>query len=306
MATQDSGWSDYWEEDSADGEVFVGSSGARHPALGEHWQAVFADVPRGARVLDVASGAGSIYAVLADDHGLKLHASDIAAEALEKLAGRIAGVETTVASASELPFDDRSFDLVVSQFGIEYAGAEAFAEAGRVVADGGSLAALVHIEDGYIDSNNKAQLSEAQLVQESGFIPAAIELTQTAFGDDAQALADKEQAFIPLIQQMAAAIQRCQQGVHNYLLSGFRQLYENRHQYDVADIVGWLEGMQGEVDKTLDRLGRMREAALSEADMATIRTSLESIGFSSVTVSPFVTPNNDQPVAWNLRATRSD
>lgn len=306
MTTSDSGWSDYWSEDSAAGEVFVGVSGKRHPALGEHWHTVFAGVPPGTKILDIASGAGSIYATLPDDHGFVLHATDIAVQALEALVERIPGVETFVASADRLPFESQTYDLVVSQFGIEYAGVGAFAEAGRVVADGGRLAVLAHIEDGYIDANNKAQLSEALLVQESGFIAEAISLTRSAFDGDVQLLAEKERAFIPLIRQTGDAMRRCRQGVHSYLLRGFQKLYDNRYQYDLADIVGWLEGMQGEVDKAIDRLSRMRAAALSEADIAEVRALLESDGFKGVTASPFMTPNSDRPVAWDLRAARSD
>ena len=76
---QDKGWSDYWEKDgAAGGEVFVNAKGGRHPALAEFWLSRFADLAEGARVLDVASGAGSIYAHLDPGHGLDLHATDIA------------------------------------------------------------------------------------------------------------------------------------------------------------------------------------------------------------------------------------
>ena len=121
MATGDTGWSEYWEKDGADGEVFVNAQGNKHPALADYWQAVFADMPAGSRIVDVASGAGSIYAHLSADHGFELHAVDIAAQALQALASRVPGVQITVSAAEDMPYDDRSFELVVSQFGIEYA-----------------------------------------------------------------------------------------------------------------------------------------------------------------------------------------
>ncbi len=143
---QDKGWSDYWEKDgAAGGEVFVNAKGGRHPALAEFWLSRFADLAEGARVLDVASGAGSIYAHLDPGHGFDLNATDIAPEALEALAKRIEGVSTEVSGAENLPYEDASFDLVVSQYGIEYAGSEAFSEAARLVRPGGSLATLVSL-----------------------------------------------------------------------------------------------------------------------------------------------------------------
>ena len=305
MTNGDRGWSEYWEQEGAQGEVFVSLKGKRHPVLAEHWRDFFAGVAAESRVVDIASGAGSIFASLPEGHTLDLHALDISSSALEQLSNRLPGVTTVESSADSLPFDDRSFDIVVSQFGIEYAGVAAFAEAGRVVATGGRLVVLVHIRDGYIDSNNKAQLAEAILTKESGFIPRAIELTETAFGNDPARLAKDEQAFVPLIEVVGAAIARCRQGVHSYLLSGFQQLYENRIQYDLPDIVQWLEGMSGEVDRAIDRLTRIRNAALNEQDIESVRADLESLAFTDLEVGPY-SAGHDRPLAWRINALRGE
>lgn len=304
MTTGEGGWSEYWEREGTQGEVFVSIRGERHPALAEHWRAFFADVDAGSSVLDIASGAGSIFASLPDEHGFDLYASDIAATALNQLSARIANVTTVVSSADSLPFADRTFDVVVSQFGIEYAGIEAFAEAARVVAGGGQLAVLAHVRDGYIDGSNKAQLAEAQLTRESGFIARAIELTRAAFGNDPVRHAREEQAFVPLIQALGQAVERCPRGVHSYLLGGFRKLYENRRRYDAQDIVQWLEGMDDEVARAIDRLKVMRAAASDADDMATVRQGLAAAGFAAIELDHFTVPNNDLPLAWNLRTVR--
>ncbi len=302
---KDSGWSEYWEKDgAAGGEVFVSGKGDRHPALSEYWQAVFADLPDKARIVDVASGAGSIYAHIEPGHGFELHATDIAPEALEALSERIEGVTTAVAGANELPYDDQSFDLVVSQFGIEYAGAGAFAEAARIVKAGGRLAALVHIEDGYVDSNNKAQLEEAELTQRIDFIGRSIDLTNRAFSGNKELIHDTEQAYVPLIREMSEAIRRCPRGIHAYLLAGFRKLYDNRQQYRKADIIEWLQQMDNELSKTLDRLSRMRAAAMSVEEMDGIKERLTAAGMDEVSAVPFETAGNDLPIAWSLTAKR--
>lgn len=305
MQRQGGGWSEYWRQDSADGEVFVNAKGDAHPALAAFWASVFAAEAPGTRVLDVASGAGSIYAHLPADHGFELHATDIAPEALATLSERVAHVTTTVASAADMPFDDGSFDLVLSQFGVEYAGAQAFTEAARLVAAGGRLVILAHIEDGYIDSNNKAQLDEAFVARETNFIELAKALTEATFKKGGKALSKREKAIVPAIQALAAAHRRCAQGVHAHLLAGFRQLYENRHQYDLVDITGWLDGMQGELVKTIDRLTRMRAAALSEHDVNSIRAMLKGAGFTDAGIETFSTPGNERPVAWELVAKRA-
>lgn len=305
MHRKDDGWSEYWQQDSADGEVFVNAKGGAHPALQAFWTEIFAKQAAGSRVLDIASGAGSVYAHLPVGHGFELHATDIAPEALETLTERIAGATTTVSGAESMPFDDGVFDLVISQFGVEYAGQTAFAEAARVVADRGRLVMLTHVEDGYIDSNNKAHLDEAKVARAARFIEQAKELSETAFKKGGKALVQREKAFVPAIRTLAEAQQRCEQGVHVHLLAGFKQLYEDRQNYDLSDILGWLDGMQGELDKAIDRLSRMRAAARSQSDAEDIRMMLDRAGFSDVNIKPFLTPANELPIAWEILARRS-
>jgi len=304
MSSTDQGWADYWQHDGDSGEVFINSKGERHPALAEFWNAVFDGTAADAAVIDIASGAGSVFAHLPEGHSLQLFAADIAQEALASLSNRIPGVTTMVCSATAVPYDDGRFDLVVSQFGIEYAGIDAFTEAARLVAPGGRLAGLCHVEDGYIDSNNKTQLEEARLVNETNFIDLAIDLTKAAFSADVDAMQRSEKAFVPVMKKVAAGIQRCSRGIHSHLYQGFQRLFERRRSYDEADIISWLKQMQIELDKNIDRLSRMRAAALSPADTVNITENLKSAGLQGIQFEHFTTLGNRLPVAWKLSAAR--
>ena len=157
---------------------------------------------------------------------------------------------------------------------------------------------------GALLSNNKAQLKKAELTRRIDFIGRSINLTNRAFSGNRKLARDAEQAFVPLIREMSEAIQRCPRGIHGYLLAGFRKLYENRQQYRKADIVEWLQQMDKELSKNLDRLSRMRAAAMSEDDMDAIKRGLESAGMSEVNAVPFETAGNDRPIAWSLTAKR--
>jgi SAM-dependent methyltransferase len=304
MSTIDRGWTDYWQHEGDGGEVFVNAKGERHPALAKFWASVFDGISASAAVVDLASGAGSIFAHLPADHGFRLHAADISEEALEALATRIPGVATSVCSADSLPYTDGQFDLVVSQFGIEYAGQAAFIEAARVVAKGGHLHCLCHARDGYIDSKNKGQLDAATDISESGFIKLCRDLAITGFGSNATAMQASEAAFIPVAKRVAESVQRTPVGVHSHLYQGFRQLFEDRRDYDLADITGWLDGMQLEVDRAIDRLTRMRAAALSAPDVAELTENLKTAGLHQIQFDLFTTPGNELPVAWSLSAMR--
>ncbi len=298
------GWSDYWTNDGAGGEVFVNPKGEKHPALTRHWQQIFADLEEKAQVIDLASGGGSIYAHLPESHGFDLHAVDISREALEMLVGRIPGVTTAVCSADSVPYDDGLFDLVVSQFGVEYAGIEAFSEAARIVATGGRLTALCHYKDGYIDSCNRAELAGAILAKDSGFIDKSIAVTEAAFSGDTDAQKKTVTAFTPAEKLLAEAVDKDQSGIHVHIYRGFRQLFEHRHQYIVSDITTWLTQIRDELDKTIDRLTRMCGAALSKDDMDRVCEILGAQGLKNISCLPFETSGNELPVAWNLLAVR--
>src|SRR5262245_58609279 len=82
------------------------------------------DVHSGDRVLDVAAGTGNT-ALAAARRGAQVTATDLVPTMLDT-ASRRASVEgldirVEVADAQDLPFDDDSFDVVLSSFGAMYA-----------------------------------------------------------------------------------------------------------------------------------------------------------------------------------------
>ncbi|MGB5324353.1 MAG: class I SAM-dependent methyltransferase [Pseudomonadales bacterium] len=304
MRDSDSGWSDYWEKDGAQGEVFVNSEGGKHPTLADYWRKQLESLEQGSRIIDVASGAGSVFGHLPEGHDHQLFAVDISGAALKLLTKRFPNVTTIVGSADRAPFCDGSFDVVVSQFGAEYAGINAFAEAARLISNDGQLIALCHIRNGYIDSGNRAQLSEAKLVAELGFIDKAVKLVTAAFASDALALKRAEDDFVPAAEKVCGGMERCKKGIHTYLFFGFRELFEKRQQYDLSDISGWLEDMHSELEMNIDRLSRMCLASLSDHDVAEIHKIFEAQGLVDVNCTPFEIPGNELPVAWSLTARR--
>ena len=104
-----------------------------------------ADVVAGSRVLDVAAGNGNA-ALAAARRGGVVIATDYVPELLDRAAARATAegldLTTRVADAEALPFPDRSFDLVLSVFGVMFAPdqRQAAAELGRVCRPGGRIA----------------------------------------------------------------------------------------------------------------------------------------------------------------------
>lgn len=300
MSSKDN-WSEYWQNEGASGEVFVNQSGEKHQALSMFWRSKFENQSGETKLIDLASGAGSVFSELHLPETCDLWAADISPEALKQLKKRMPAVNTQVCSADKLPFEDRSYDVVVSQFGIEYAGIDAFAEAARILKSGGQLVVLCHIEDGYIDSRNKAELAGAELIKKTLFIEKAIKVTQALYGKDKATIEAAIGEFSQVEPLFADYCQKVGTGVHVHLYAGFKQLMSKLNAYGESDVTNWLKAMEGEVDKAILRLSEMRKAANSEREMNKIVSMLrEKAGLTQVEVSPFTLPEHTKPVAWQL------
>ena len=173
-------WSSYW----AGGALHscAGSyTGNYAGAIGDFWQARFECLRAGSRVLDLATGNGALPLLLQERKGvaggIRIDAVDLAEVAPSWLQpSRHPGITFHAGVAMEdLPFVDRSFDLVVSQFGLEYARwPEALHEILRVGKPEGSKAFVMHHADSVLVQVGKAELANQRLLlQADGLLDAA-------------------------------------------------------------------------------------------------------------------------------------
>lgn len=145
-------WTRYWAHGAS--HSCGGSYGKRYGgALAQWWRAAFAELPAGARVLDIATGNGALPQLLLDyDQAgtLSCDAVDLAALAPAWFAEvpdtrrallRFHGQQ----AAESLPFGDAQFDLVMSQYGLEYTDlARSVPELLRVLTPRGKIRLVVH------------------------------------------------------------------------------------------------------------------------------------------------------------------
>lgn len=145
-------WSRHWGSGAP--HSCAGSYGALYGGtIAAFWARVHADTPAGARLLDIATGSGAVPRLLLQlrpDLVCQIDAVDLARVEpawLRQLPPEArarthlhAGVR-----AEALPFPDGCFDLITSQFGLEYADAgPAVSELLRVRRAGGRVALVLH------------------------------------------------------------------------------------------------------------------------------------------------------------------
>ena len=113
----------------------------------------WASIPPGAAVLDIGCGTGEFERLVLCEHPEhRMVGVDLSAKMLEIARQKCQGysnVTLCIASASALPFPDRSFDLVVSASALHYFDqlAVSLAEMQRVVKPGGSVVILDWCKD---------------------------------------------------------------------------------------------------------------------------------------------------------------
>jgi len=164
-------WSRYWATGAP--HSCAGSfEQAYGGAIGAFWREAFAWLPADARVLDLACGNGALARLLVGaraDAGLRCDAVDLAdvAPAWARSDRRLHFHARTAAEA--LPFPDACFDLVASQFGIEYADlSRAFPEALRVARPNGLVHLVVHHRDGRPCTLAREELAHVAWLTEAG------------------------------------------------------------------------------------------------------------------------------------------
>ncbi len=125
-------------------------------ALEGFWRELFMTAPEGARILELGCGGGHLSLWAAQTgRGFRVVASDLHAQA-EGVHRHPAISFVGGARVEALPFADQCFDLVVSNFAIEYGRPEdAYRELFRVMAPGASAALVLHSTDSSVTANSR-------------------------------------------------------------------------------------------------------------------------------------------------------
>ena len=145
-------WTAFWERGK--GATCLPGSHDAHERLAQIWRATAAALPQKAKVIDLACGSGAVSFKLQQ---ARPDLSIVGVDYARVPTSRSSGVELMSGVALEqLPFDDRSFDCGVSQFGIEYADMTgAVRELARVLRPSSPITLVMHHADSPVVLHNR-------------------------------------------------------------------------------------------------------------------------------------------------------
>lgn len=292
-------WSNYWQ--GREGDTTGALTGVESDReLRAHWAEMLERCERAGPFLDLACGAGTVLKQASELGFTDLTGLDYSAEATRVLSAQMPDVKTVTASAAETELESGVYATIVSQFGLEYAGADAaFAEAARLLAAGGRIETVMHMSGGAIEAEVKGHAHHCATIVRSQFIEKAAALFAGAYAGDSAQADGLMSEMMTARDQVSALVKPGEQSLAAHLLGGTAQLWERRAAYKLDDVTGWLSGMKGEIEAYKARMDSMLDAALDEAMIETCASLLRAEG---LTVSFAPLSLSGEPAAWALSA----
>ncbi|QHJ13655.1 hypothetical protein FX988_03924 [Paraglaciecola mesophila] len=305
-------WESHWQKTN-DTAAFEEST-PLHNYLQKHWSFFLKQTispHNDTKLVDLACGKGTVSELAvsqgkaASTSSLEIHCVDASFSAVQNIAKRLGITAACQADCASLPYQNNSFDLVVSQFGIEYAPIHSSSEFARILKSSGTFAAVIHCKNGaiYNDCYEKRKLFEtvlslnlfeyAQDAFTAGYAVVAGKLPLDAFQ---RADAD----FAPVIEQYKQLILSTKSEAKSILIQVLKDIgfmYENIESHSEHDVSAWLASTKLEFINFKDRMSSMVSAAMDEEQVCQLLPPFLEKGFSHV-ICERLSLDNEPPFAW--------
>lgn len=309
-------WDTFWR--GAEEKSAFTSGGTGHPAVFAFWDELFANANarfEAPRLVDIAGGNGAVIeraALSIAPQSARFTCIDISTSAVKMLRQRFPYASGIVADARRVPLQSSTYDIVTSQFGIEYAGLDAIDEMLRLVADGGQLALLLHHRHGGIYGQSEASLVAMQQLQRSRFIPLSIATFDAGFkairGADRGPYEAAAKDLVPAIRLVETIMKQhgtsVADGTIQALYRDISVVHKRMPHYEPAEVLGWLERTQVEVGAYAGRMSSMLRSAIDAPTFEQLCQRVKADKFDLVRQDALMNPERSAPLAWALVAER--
>lgn len=292
-------WSRFWQFDRV-ASCLDGDDHANYgAAVAAGWRTFFADLPRGAAVLDLCTGNGAIALLAVEaDRDFRVTGVDRAtidpaahvrkfADALSQITFR-GGV-----SAEALPIADAGIDAVTSQYGIEYTDLDAtLAEVVRVLKPGGRCRFVMHAAEGEVRAGANRVVADANRLLA---LPALAEEAlanvvpvERAADPDPLALAQARRAFAAFTTALAeAAVYDARDTLmRDNSVAVIREVWDRRRDFALEPLVAKVREVATEIRAQRGRSAALSGAAVSQERLAQIAGQLAALGLTDLATEP--------------------
>jgi len=309
-------WDKFWQESSAEAS-YIGATGT-HSVFVRFWTDLFSNlehVTAESRCIDIASGSGIVIQCAEDSFGDQMprySGLDLSDAAIKQLTTRFPNVTGVVADAASIPLDSHSFELVTSNFGVEYAGRKGILEAARLVAVGGDLALVLHCRPGAIHDECSASLQVIDRLRQARLFPLAQAMFKAGFaaarGANPRSYERAAHKFRPAFRLLEQTMRKHGEGVASGLVMrlhhDLQQINARLQHYDPSEVRIWLDRLDRELLSYRGRMKSMTDAALKEKALEQIEGRLLELGFSITAREPLYAEGETTQLAWSLQARR--
>jgi len=298
MSAGEQVWTRYWTRgrSRSGAGCLPNAAGPVEAAQKRAWQDFARTLQRRARVLDLATGNGIVLGwMLEVRRDLKGVGVDSAAELPPPPKGAVLKAGVTL---ERLPFPDSGFDAATSQFGFEYAEAEAASkELVRVLRADAPLLMIVHHSDSPIVEHNRSRAEalrwasspERWLARAEAFASAGTGLPVPQLFREAPAEARRAFPAQPAAAEFAL---------------GLLQRLEAGRRGRPAEAQALVRDIAAEARDELARIGLLEAAALDSAGSARLAATLAEAGFAMEPLELLPDPSSGGPLAWLLAGRR--
>lgn len=304
-------WDGFWRNTSESAAYRGGAP--QEAVLKQFWSRFFIQtLPRDApvKLLDIACGNGVVSAVALQTMenenlpGGLVFGLDLSLSALKSLRARSGNVHCVLATAARPPFKTESIDVLVSQFGLEYAGLGAIDSTSRLLKAGGVFAAIFHLKNGAIYDECESNRQAIIRLKESHFLPCAKALFSPPLSaSDRQ---KSQERFVQALTVVDAVLKQHGAGVAGGTVQRLRadvlRMVQNPNAFSQDEVVNWITGMGAELDAYSGRMSAMMAAALDENEMEEIQAILNTNGLRPVLCETMKMGVRQEKAAWALIA----
>ena len=317
-------WDQYWHSNRI-ASCFDGGSQTNYQGeVRKSWELFFSSLANKSRILDLCTGNGAVPLIAGEvseknNKQFSITGADLANIDPARFLQGYASLPFKInfkggVNAEDLPYENESFDVVTSQYGIEYGDvAKVFGEMARVVAAGGKVKMVIHARDGIVVKNCKVDAEEANFLLNGplfGAAEKAITMVSRYGRGDVQRTSEINQDLQKADANFAQAVEEVAAKLKNAVNPMMRDnainilvhTYRHFNHFDESVLLGKLKELYGEISAHANRLSALDNASIDQQGAEKWAKNLASLGFENVTNEPMFDGAKDRLIAWQIAA----